>query len=206
MQGLYIYPDWSSCVEGVWERHTLIQGQDCQIPFRCLIFFSLGFYCKIEETDYVDGEIKITKTSRFREALISYSPPNFYSFGVSPNLTDPFEKSTVYVGPSSVQGAGQGLFLRRRVRAGHLVSFFSGLVLNCVLGASRSAFNRRLEEEVEKHERNKNSLYFSDMVNPGRKFDICVFVPPEYSDLDQYSATLGHKANHRLVPNIRWLV
>ena len=25
-QGLYIYPDWSSCVEGVWQHHTLIQG------------------------------------------------------------------------------------------------------------------------------------------------------------------------------------
>ena len=204
MQGLYIYPDWSSCVDGLWERHTLIQGQGFQIPQRFNVFF-LGYHCKIEKIDYVDGEVKITKTSRFRDALISYSPPNFYSFGVSPNLTDPFEKSTVYVGPSSVQGAGQGLFMRRQVRAGHLVSFFSGLVLNCVLGAFRSALNRRLEEKEEKHERNKNSLYFSDMVNPGRKFDICVFVPPEYSDLDQYSATLGHKSNHRLVPNIRWL-
>ena len=163
----------------------------------------LGYYCKIEEIEFVDGEIKISKTSRFRDTQISYSPPNYYSFGVPPHLTDPFEKSTVYVGPSSVRGAGQGLFVRRRVRAGHLVSFYSGLVLNCVLGGSRSALNRRLEEEEEKHERNRNTLYFSDMVNPERKFDICVFVPPEYSDLDQYSATLGHKSNHRLVPNIR---
>ena len=166
-------------------------------------FFTLGNYCKIEEVNYVDEEVKITKTSKFRDNLITYSPPNFYSFGVSPNFTDPFEKSTVYVGPSSVRGAGQGLFTRRRVRAGHLVSFFSGLVLSCVIGAARSVLDRRLEDEEEKHERNKNSLYFSDMVNPEMKFDVCVFVPPEFSELAQYSATLGHKSNHRLVPNIR---
>ena len=40
MQGIYIYPDWSSCVEGVWERHTLIQGQDCQIHARFNVLFS----------------------------------------------------------------------------------------------------------------------------------------------------------------------
>ena len=26
-EGLYIYPDWSSCVEGVWEHHMLIEGE-----------------------------------------------------------------------------------------------------------------------------------------------------------------------------------
>ena len=26
-EALYIYPDWSSCVEGVWEHHMLIEGE-----------------------------------------------------------------------------------------------------------------------------------------------------------------------------------
>ena len=26
-EGLYIYPDWSSCVEGVWEHHMLTEGE-----------------------------------------------------------------------------------------------------------------------------------------------------------------------------------
>ena len=26
-EGLYIYPDWSSCVEGVWENHILVEGK-----------------------------------------------------------------------------------------------------------------------------------------------------------------------------------
>ena len=167
--------------------------------------FIQGYQCKIEEIDYVDGELRITKTRRFRDTLLTYSPPSFYSFGLPTNLTDPFESSTVYVGLSSVRGAGQGLFVRRPVRAGQLVSFFSGLILDCVRGAARSSLDRRVEEEEEKFVRNRNSLYFTDMVNPERKFDICVFVPPEYSDLDQYKATLGHKSNHRESPNVRWV-
>ena len=26
-QGVYIYPDWSSCVSGTWDNHTLVTGQ-----------------------------------------------------------------------------------------------------------------------------------------------------------------------------------
>ena len=27
MEGLYIYPDWASCVEGLWEHHMLVEGK-----------------------------------------------------------------------------------------------------------------------------------------------------------------------------------
>ena len=147
--------------------------------------------------------MKITSTSRIRDAPLSYSPPNFYSFGLPTNLTDPFEKSTVFVGPSKVEGAGQGLFMRREVRAGQLISFYSGLILDCDKGNGRSSLDRRVEAEDDKHKRNRNSLFFMDMTNPDKKFDVCVFVPPEYSSLDQYSATLGHKANHDREANAR---
>ena len=30
-EALYIYPDWTSCVEGVWEHHMLIEGKDNSI-------------------------------------------------------------------------------------------------------------------------------------------------------------------------------
>ena len=119
------------------------------------------------------------------------------------NLTDPFEVSTVYVGLSSVLGAGQGLFVRRLVRAGHLVSFYSGLIHDCDLGQDRSSLDRRVEHEEDRLERNRNSLRLMDVVHPEKKFDLCVFVPPEYSGLDQYRATLGHKANHDAEPNAR---
>ena len=166
-------------------------------------FFTLGYYCKIEEVDYVDEEVKITKTSKFRDNLITYSPPNFYSFGVSPNFTDPFEKSTVFVRPSTFEGAGQGLFARRAVRAGHLISFYSGLILDCVEGHDRNSLDRRVDTRAAREKRNDNTLTFMDVTKPENKFEICVFVPSEYSSLDQYSATLGHKANHDAEPNAR---
>ena len=118
-------------------------------------------------------------------------------------MTDPFEKGTVFVGPSTVEGAGQGLFMRRAVRVGELISFYSGLILDCDKGNGRSSFDRRVEAEDDKHKRNRNSLFFMDVTKPEKKFDVCVFVPREYSSLDQYSATLGHKANHDPEANAR---
>ena len=31
IQGVYIYPDWSSCVQGTWEHHILVQGEGRQL-------------------------------------------------------------------------------------------------------------------------------------------------------------------------------
>ena len=103
----------------------------------------------------------------------------------------------------TLEGAGQGLFMRRAVRAGELISFYSGLILDCDKGNGRSRFDRRVEAEDDKHKRNRNSLFFMDVTKPEKKFDVCVFVPREYSSLDQYSATLGHKANHDPEANAR---
>ena len=38
---------------------------------------------------------------------------------------------------------------------------------------------------------------FMDAYDADKRFSgLCVSVPPEYSQLGQYRATLGHKANH----------
>ena len=76
------HPVWRGCGSGTpsYKVRTVRFTQG-------LMFFSLGFYCKIEEIDYVDDEVKISKTSKFRDNLITYSPPNFHSFGISPNST-----------------------------------------------------------------------------------------------------------------------
>ena len=203
-EGVYIYPDWTSCVEGLWEHHMLVEGKESMNFLHNLARHFSGYQCKIEDMDFKDGEIKIIRTSRFRDTVLSYNPPNFYSFGLPTNLTDPFEKSTVFVRPSTFEGAGQGLFARRAVRAGHLISFYSGLILDCKKGHERSSLDRRVEADGDRVRRNTNTLSLMDVTRPEKKFDdLCVFVPPEYSSLDQYSATLGHKANHDGEPNAR---
>ena len=41
-------------------------------------------------------------------------------------MTDQYEDETVYVGMSGVEGAGEGLFAKRNIFSGDLVSLFSG--------------------------------------------------------------------------------
>ena len=36
LQGVYIYPDWSSCVQGTWEHHVLVQGEGRQLEIWAL--------------------------------------------------------------------------------------------------------------------------------------------------------------------------
>ena len=51
----------------------------------------------------------------------------FNTFGQFGRHSDPHERKAVYVGKSSILGAGEGLFARRRFSAGQLVSYFGGV-------------------------------------------------------------------------------
>ena len=57
---------------------------------------------------------------------VFYDPPSCFSIGRHPLETDQYEDDSVYVAPSGVPGAGEGLFARRDIRGGDLVSLFSG--------------------------------------------------------------------------------
>lgn len=55
----------------------------------------------------------------------------------------------------------------------------------------------RGQDNIDKSKFHQNSLVMFDLFSRERKFDnLCVNVPLEYSTLDRYKGTLGHKANH----------
>ena len=45
-------------------------------------------------------------------------------------FVDPFEKELVYVGSSKVDGAGRGVFARKALKKGTLVSFVNGIKMD----------------------------------------------------------------------------
>ena len=55
-----------------------------------------------------------------RETLMNH-------FGQFGRISDPHERKAVYVGESSIPGAGDGLFAKRNFRSGQLVSYFGGV-------------------------------------------------------------------------------
>ena len=81
-EGVYIYPDWKSCISGTWRQHVLHDGA----------------FCNVTGVDVdADGILTISTQEDPNSPRLKYSPPNYHSFGVPPTQKDPFETNTVEV-------------------------------------------------------------------------------------------------------------
>jgi len=114
-----------------------------------------------------------------------YDPSTSMRISHDPLLEDPYEQETVYVAPSTISPhAGEGLFAKRHIRTGELVSLFSGLreikhgraVTICATDEAWSDYRLTLDSLID------------------------IDVPLELTTLDKYRATLGHKACHSFEP------
>ena len=149
--GVYIYPDWSSCVSGTWRGHTLEQGGYCRLTHLCLHPTSLPSL----------------RTEASHNLSLTYSPPSYSNTGLPPTSMDPFENNTVEVRPSHIPGSNEGLFTTRAVARGELVSFYSGLITKC--DNILSPLNRRkpstqkdvmkIKMYLEQHQSDTISIY-----------------------------------------------
>ncbi|ORX92275.1 SET domain-containing protein [Basidiobolus meristosporus CBS 931.73] len=101
-----------------------------------------------------------------------------------PLLPDPYETSRVYVKPSLIPGSGEGLFAKRGLRKGEVASFYNGI--------------RITHEEVDARDWSQNDNTIS------LDSDTVIDVPKPYSDTRHYTATLGHKCNHRFENNCHY--
>lgn len=101
-----------------------------------------------------------------------------------PLIPDAYEQERVCVRPSLIPKAGEGLFARRELGEGEVVSFYNGLRLS--------------HTEVDEREwsLNCNTISLDDST--------VLDVPPEYSSTSNYCATLAHKANHSSSPNCQY--
>ena len=118
VEGVYVYPDWSSCVSGTWRHYTLVQGR----------------YCRVTGAEGAGAGLVLHTAPLEHSPALTYSPPSYHSFGLPPTQRDPFENNTVAVRQSIIgdmeeRDRGEGLFTVREVKRGEVVSFFSGYVV-----------------------------------------------------------------------------
>ena len=118
------------------------------------------------------------------ETVYKHDPSSHDYISSDPLLPDHYEQVRVtvqVVQPSTISGAGEGLFAKTDLGKGEVVSFYNGTRLS--------------HKEVDGREwsLNGNTISFNDN---------CVLdMPNECSTLDNYTASLGHKANHSFNPN-----
>lgn len=118
------------------------------------------------------------------DVVMSLEPKQFGVLCSWPLIRDPYERKMVTCLPSSVSGAGQGLFMLKTVPAETIVAFYSGIRIpdsECDTDDTWDECSYRIFVDEESEER--------------------MDIPSEYLDLDKYCATLGHKVNHSFHPN-----
>uniref|UniRef100_A0A8C4R5A3 Histone-lysine N-methyltransferase SETD7 n=1 Tax=Eptatretus burgeri TaxID=7764 RepID=A0A8C4R5A3_EPTBU len=101
-----------------------------------------------------------------------------------PLVPDPYEKKRVYVGPSLIPGAGEGLFALSAMEGGTVMAFYNGV--------------RLTHEEVDGRDwsLNENTISLDE--------ETVIDVPKDKSTTSLYCASLGHKANHSFMPNSKY--
>ena len=107
---------------------------------------------------------------------LTYSPPAYYHFGVDPLQMDPFENNTVEVRNSVIEG--EGLFSKRLIRKGELVSFYSGLFIhkNSVISPINKTAHKM--SVVERNYIEKYTLQLSNETDWQHWHDMAVDIPP----------------------------
>ena len=106
----YLYPCLYKAIVGNYKGGRLTRGQ-----YRTVI----GAVVK-------DGFLDLKLEDKGR-GEVKYDPSTFMRISRDPLVTDEYEDETVYVEQSMVEGAGEGLFARRKILGGELVSLFSGI-------------------------------------------------------------------------------
>ena len=171
MNGVYVYPDWSSCVTGSWLNHNLEQGQYCTVTRVCV---------SEDGALSLDTEINTAVMSH----VLTYSPPAYHHFGVNPLQMDPFENNTVEVRSSVIEG--EGLFSKRLIKKGELVSFYSGLFIhkNSIISPINKTANSM--SVVERNYIEKYTLQLSNETSIQHWHDMAVDIPPRYKSIKHH--------------------
>ena len=106
------------------------------------------------------------------------------SISTQPLVTDVYESDRVHKKGSSICAAGEGLFAKVPLHKDEVVSFYNGI--------------RLTHEEVDTRDwsLNGNTITLDE--------DTVLDVPNEFASVEEYCATLGHKANHSTTPNCKY--
>jgi len=160
---IYLYPCLYTCIVGQYKSGKLMSGH----------------YRTLSSAVVINGFIHLTFSENLGKEVF-YDPPSCFSISRYPLQTNQHEDETVYVAMSSVVGAGEGLFARRNIRCGELVSLFSGT-------------------KIYKDSNKKSVKYGDDDWSDFRLTldkSVDLDVGPDDRSCTQYKATLGHKACH----------
>ena len=165
---VYLYPDLSTALLGQWRSGRMVAAREATVT---------GLYSDRDTLRLVAEKVKGREADIFSLDISSST-----KISSQPRLEDPYERKAVYVAESLIEGAGEGVFLRRDAGPGDLLAVYNGV--------------RMTEQESRLRREDRRSVYRIH----GRAGDI-LNIPAWAQSLDNYTASLAHKVNHDKKPN-----
>jgi len=177
----FIYPDFQTGLRGTFDNGRLVSAVGVRLTAR---------RCR-------GGLMEIRTQPLKRDAgLPAWRRERFPGEYLRANgrRMDPFEQRAVYVAPSLIPGANEGVFAKRDFLPGDVVSYFFGVLTT----EADFLFDNQTTEEYEK----ARAYYFNlGSHSPniwGLSKDIVMDIPTDMRTLETFRTCLAHKANHKV--------
>lgn len=177
---MYLYPGLQICLVGRFQNGIMEEARSSTV-----------------QTTYLSGPILVavaapppaTPAAATTAAMtFRFSPATSRAMSVPPLQEDPYERTKVEVGSSAISGAGDGLFTKADTEAAEILSFYHGLYYKLGERSSNTNFDYQI---------------FLDWVRAPKS--AYLDIPLELTDVDHYTASLGHKVNHSFQPNCEYV-
>ena len=181
----FIYPDFVTGLHGTFENGRLVSGVAVRLTARRCRGGLMEIRVKPPPASF----------STRRDHLLPWRAESFPGEFLAANARrmDPFERRSVYAGPSLVPGANEGIFAKRAFLPGDLVSYFVGVITV----EDSFLFDNLTTEEYEE----ARSYYFNlGSHTPtawGLTQDSVLDIPRDMRALETFRTTLAHKTNHQ---------
>jgi len=177
----WVYPDNKTALLGSFEDGKMIEASPAVVTHK---------------TVSAKGLLSLKLAKLPGEKLV-FSPSTAIEMGNQGDIRDAYEHSMVYLAPSLIPGADEGLFARKDYPTNTLVSFYHGLNVPYDIEDFTNelyAFDEdaKVMKNVYKIKIDSNTTYYIDLpLEVGR-------------DTTLYQASLGHKVNHSFIANCRY--
>ena len=114
------------------------------------------------------------------------------NIGTQRQRMDPHERRSVYIGNSTIPGAGEGIIAKRSFQPTDLISYFGGLKTV----RENFLFKNMTVSELEDAGSYFYNFGFNCPPHWNINRDLVIDTPNPYRSIVQYRTTLGHKVNH----------
>jgi histone-lysine N-methyltransferase SETD7 len=174
----FIYPDLSTALLGQFTNGRLVSARTA----------------RLSATRLEDGILVPTFTV-LSDRQFHHWPSSLDRVLCPPLQSDPYESRLVRVAASGMDGGGEGLFATQVLGAGTMAAFYNGIRIPAGSHNPHEATGYCIFIDW-----GKQLPFPFPWVKEGEQID----VPEKYQSLEDYTATLAHKANHSFSPNCEY--